>query len=916
MFKKLFVFRILCCFIAGVVLVSLFSREISALGQTVLSGAVSLSVEKDLPFVRGVNFDPSNPFEMDFIIDPAGHKQVSTAERQKLLRYFLAALTIADDKLWVNLSPDEQYRIIDPAVEKTEIGQVLLEQDLVLKQLAASLTHPDTPTGKAYWSMENRKLKIENEMESISNLDFLISTECAALSKIWIKPSSVSIYDNNNTVFISDIEFQLESETAAHKIFMAELTENVNNAEVFAPLRQLVYSIVLAQWFKRKFSRSLYSFYFNAEKSAGLELADPGVKDEVFRRYVEVFERGAYDVERKEMDNGRLIKRKYLCGGVLVEFDDMKKIIKSGPVVNSVLGSRNMLNQKVAVQSLPGSVMSSALRGIAFGVIFTLIFFLNGCYKTKADDNNEFEDTESVDAADFEGSEVIESIVDTASDIFDRIYEKDTDQFDIQDILNLDNDTGYLTYDTETAAQIDYRCVESMSFAELREIAEELGAACIDGSYTEDDINDYFECGRIMGVKLLDPAEHDWVEMYRYIQEHDINHTGIGGMIFRNGFGAGLYASSEGTTVDVKNMVEQMSHEHRMMFLENLLSYSEFMEIYNPDEDYELKVPSVLQPFYAWLWIVTHEQGNAEEIGAAKNSLFLNYYNKWINLGYFSTDYRINLGSNINLYTLNLYSETIFSQWSEYYIDDFLLHLENIHESNYSDYYSYVPQMRYVGVYADEYDRAAAAFAGVLEFKNDNEQSQTLHPLMYDQALTSWFILIERQPRNVLEDIIKQDGFSVEKALAVLSVLLNYGYGAASLTQAQKAYEIIENYFVIISEHSEKIIIELDSEIFLSYSDSDWEPYISLYDRSILGLASKILEAVSDLYAAPANGGTGFEKGGIVLEEIIDGVRVMPAYSVINIDKAKLAGLSGLHFKMIGRGQMLPLNQILSLCAQ
>ncbi len=53
----------------------------------------------------------------------------------KLIKYFMAALTIPEEDLWVNLSPYEAHRITPQKLGETELGKSLLSQDYILKQL-------------------------------------------------------------------------------------------------------------------------------------------------------------------------------------------------------------------------------------------------------------------------------------------------------------------------------------------------------------------------------------------------------------------------------------------------------------------------------------------------------------------------------------------------------------------------------------------------------------------------------------------------------------------------------------------------------------------------------------------------------------------------------------------------------------
>ena len=310
--------------------------------------AVSCAVE-DAPFLRGVRINKDNPFDIEFILDPAGKQEVTQDECAKLVRYFLAGLALSDEKLWVNLSPDEKDRIIDDTVAQTEIGDTLLEQDYLLKQVASSLTHPDTPAGRAYWSIENRQSTIENREE---------------LSKIWIKPGDVSICDEDNMVFIVDVELDVESETAFSRILLPEIKRIVNQGRDFAPLRQMVHSLIVAQWFKLKFADYLFSFYYNAGNVSGIDKGNPLLKEDVFKRYAESFARGSYDVVRKERDpySGRLAKRRYFNGGVDAVLDRSRlSVVDMSSALDTVGSEYGLFSINARFMSESAAIQSSSI---------------------------------------------------------------------------------------------------------------------------------------------------------------------------------------------------------------------------------------------------------------------------------------------------------------------------------------------------------------------------------------------------------------------------------------------------------------------------------------------------------------------------------------------------------------------------
>ena len=324
MFRKNVFSNVLCLLVAVCVATSAVASEI----KLPKAGAmVKLSEAYTGAHIRGVNFDPSNPFNLEFIIDQGTDNQVSIKEREKLVRYFLAALTIPEDKLWVNLSPYESDRILDDVTAKTEVGEVLLEQDYLLKQLSASLTYPDTKIGKQYWAQSTQD----------------------DLSKIWITPEKVSIYDNDSTVFITDVELKVESEAKVQSVLIPEIKNDVNNGRNFSPLRQMMHSMILGQWFKRKFAKSLYSFYFDSGKVAGIDMADASIKQKVFELYVEAFNKGVYNTTKKTRNpvTHRLEKRKYFSGGISAAVDRQKINKVTASTLIAKMGTQKFLTQRV-----------------------------------------------------------------------------------------------------------------------------------------------------------------------------------------------------------------------------------------------------------------------------------------------------------------------------------------------------------------------------------------------------------------------------------------------------------------------------------------------------------------------------------------------------------------------------------------
>src|SRR5689334_23202237 len=99
---------------------------------------VGLSPEYTPALLKGITIHPENPLQFDFLMNPGEKPLAGRAEEEeyeRLIKYFLAALTVPEKDLWVNLSPYEGDRMISPSFGQTEMGRDLLAQDYLLKQI-------------------------------------------------------------------------------------------------------------------------------------------------------------------------------------------------------------------------------------------------------------------------------------------------------------------------------------------------------------------------------------------------------------------------------------------------------------------------------------------------------------------------------------------------------------------------------------------------------------------------------------------------------------------------------------------------------------------------------------------------------------------------------------------------------------
>ncbi|MBZ0166150.1 MAG: hypothetical protein K8I00_05025, partial [Candidatus Omnitrophica bacterium] len=296
--------------------------------------------------VKGLRVYPENPLQFDFIVDTGSGRPTDDELKPRaatLIKYFLTALTVPDDELWVNLSPYEQDRIIPDNFAVTDMGRDLLSQDYLLKQLTASLMYPEDGVGQQFWDRVYQK-----SQQLFGTTDISVDT----FNKVWVVPEKAKIYLSGDVAFIVEsrlkvmmeedylalqnnaLEQQPGERAAAEErsstmqrvsaqmikdVLIPVIEEEVNNGEHFAPLRQIYNSLILATWYKQNLRESyLAKVYVGENKVSGIDISEKTAKERIYRKYLEAFKKGVYNYVREEFDPElqEVIPRKYFSGGM------------------------------------------------------------------------------------------------------------------------------------------------------------------------------------------------------------------------------------------------------------------------------------------------------------------------------------------------------------------------------------------------------------------------------------------------------------------------------------------------------------------------------------------------------------------------------------------------------------------------
>ena len=290
---------------------------------------INLSMVYHPAIIKGMTVNKSNPFLFDFIVDPGQDNLTEVALKQegnKLIKYFLAALTVPAKDLWVNLSPYEKNRTINNALGQTDMGRDLLAQDYILKQITASLIYPEKDLGKTFWDKVYKK-----KQETFGNIQVPVNT----FNKVWIMADQSEVYEHGQTAYVtkSHLKVMLEEDyLATHKhaavvdvkssssavireVILPELEKEINEGKNFAALRQIFNSIILAGWYKNNLKDSLLTqAYANKSTVQGIDLADKTIKTQIYERYLQAYKKGVFNYVKEGV--GSEIPKKYFSGGI------------------------------------------------------------------------------------------------------------------------------------------------------------------------------------------------------------------------------------------------------------------------------------------------------------------------------------------------------------------------------------------------------------------------------------------------------------------------------------------------------------------------------------------------------------------------------------------------------------------------
>jgi len=347
--KNSVVYRLFCLFLSLAFIATTLILPKAGYAQAMTGLPASGSMIMPTPafeavMIKGVAINPEHPFQFDFVLDTGdGKTQGKELEKEanKLIKYFLASVTVPDTDMWVNLSPYEKDRIAPEGFGSTEMGRDLLAQDYILKQFTASLIYPEGELGKKFWDRVYKKA-----YDRFGTTDIPANT----FNKVWVIPDKAVVYEHQGrAAFVVErhLKVMLEEDYLAlgknldgqasgyasqgdaksvnaissdivREIVLPEIEKEVNFGKNFANLRQIYNAMILSTWYKRSLRESIFSqVYANKNKIAGVDVNDKAAKQKIYDQYLETFRKGVYNLVKVDYDphQKRNVAHKYFSGG-------------------------------------------------------------------------------------------------------------------------------------------------------------------------------------------------------------------------------------------------------------------------------------------------------------------------------------------------------------------------------------------------------------------------------------------------------------------------------------------------------------------------------------------------------------------------------------------------------------------------
>ncbi len=231
------------------------------------------------------------------------NRGIDERQRKENIKFFLLALAIPDNQLWVNLNINlNDLQVIGHELLYTDIGKVLMYSDVKLKEDVKQLSQElgiwddlldygaSIAPEKDNWQFDPRFWIVPGEIESfMSATGFCIKNATFDVKFQIHTPADADEYQRR---------FDRYAEGLIKEKLLPRLIELVNNDVKYTLLRQVYNACIIAQWYK-KFARDKIHFAFSdlvdSREIDGLQSTSRWTPREYLDQYVIMYKRSLWD---------------------------------------------------------------------------------------------------------------------------------------------------------------------------------------------------------------------------------------------------------------------------------------------------------------------------------------------------------------------------------------------------------------------------------------------------------------------------------------------------------------------------------------------------------------------------------------------------------------------------------------------
>ena len=185
--------------------------------------------------------------------------------------------------------------------------------------------------------------------------DYLKGYQPSAFSSQQSSPNLQPLTSNYNFSDPRLKELNQYSTQLIRETMIPKLTREINSSRRYAPLRQVYYSLILAQHFKKKFINKSgpYSSLMDSRDLTNLTSPEPWDKRTYFKEYQKSFQEGEYNLKASQSTTYGQVIRRYMSGGVELGNGGSSSLIISAKD-NRIINHPGIL--KVSSAILPGDL--------------------------------------------------------------------------------------------------------------------------------------------------------------------------------------------------------------------------------------------------------------------------------------------------------------------------------------------------------------------------------------------------------------------------------------------------------------------------------------------------------------------------------------------------------------------------------